>query len=88
MGTVVFFEVGHASFRSLVPTLAEMGQQCPCNLRGEKKRLMKQTEWEISCWLSHLQRLALPGKNIVQRMQIDQVTAWIAFPVVSFWLFA
>lgn len=49
---------------------------------------MKQTDWEMSCWLSHLHRLALPGKNIVEKMQIDQVTAWIAFLVVSFLLFA
>lgn len=61
------FEVGHASFRNLISTLAEVGQQCPCNLRGEKKRIMKQTDWEMNCWLSHIYRLALPGKNIVSK---------------------
>lgn len=86
MGTAVFFEVGHASFRSLVPTLAEMNSNVL--VISGVKRLMKQTEGEMHCWHSHLHNLALPGKNIVEKMQIDQVTAWIAFPVVSFQLFA
>lgn len=66
VGTAVSSEVSHASFRSLVPTLAEMEQQCPCSHRGEKKRLMNQTVWEMS-WLSHLYRLVLPGKNVVSK---------------------
>lgn len=45
---------------------------------------MKLTGWEMSCWPSDLHRLALPGQQQGQEMQIPQDKARMAFSVVTF----
>lgn len=83
MGAAISFEVGQMQgLRNLVATPIEMGQQCPCTPRGEGKG-----------WLGdELLTFTLPqagscrptARPLCQEMQIPQVKARVAFPVVTF----